>query len=84
MPSDYYSEEASHFRIVVFRHWVNHCGANPFAMRVGGDESNISLFLDPRNRDLGASKLAALEELELFWNLVNQKIQKIMAILLHP
>jgi len=75
LPSNPYSEEGSHFRILVFRHWVSHNGENPFAMRWGGDEPPISLFLDPRNQTLGPSKLPAIEELEAFWSLVNRKCQ---------
>ncbi len=35
LPRDPYSEEGSHFRIVVFNMWVNHCGVNPLHFRAG-------------------------------------------------
>ena len=79
LPPDPYSDEGSHFRIVVFRHWVNHCGENPFFIRRGDEtQPHISLFLDPRDRNLGGSKFPAIDELEAFWNLVNDKCQRII------
>jgi len=80
LPQNPYSEESSHFRILVFRHWVNHTGVNPFHFRWGA-EPNTSLVLDPRDRSLGASKLAAMDELESFWNLVNDKCEQVIGIL---
>jgi hypothetical protein len=81
LPQNPYSEEGSHFRILVFRHWVSHYGENPFVIRWGGDEPHISLFLDPRYPNLGGSKLPALDELEAFWSLVNDKCQQVIEIL---
>jgi hypothetical protein len=80
LPHDPYSEEGSHFRIVVLRHWVNHCGENPYRSR-RGNEAKVSLVLDPRNPSAGDSNLAAVDELETFWSLVNNKCQQISAIL---
>jgi len=77
LPQNPYSDEGSHFRILVFRHWVNHCGANPFFLRLGS-EPPISLFLDPRNPSIGGSKLSAVAELEAFWKLVNDKCQLVI------
>jgi hypothetical protein len=57
---------------MVFRNWVNHYGENPFAMRIGAEPPS-SLFIDPRNPELGGSKLHAFDELELFWKLVADK-----------
>ena len=72
LPATPYTDEWNHFRIMVFRNWVNHYGENPFAMRIGA-EPPISLFIDPRNPELGGSKLHAFDELELFWKLVADK-----------
>jgi hypothetical protein len=80
LPRNPYSEEGSHFRIVVFRHWVNHCGENPFHFRWGA-EPTASLVLDPRNRSAGNSNLAVIVELETFWSLVNDKCQQVIKIL---
>ncbi len=80
LPRDPYSEEGSHFRIVVFNIWVNHCGVNPFHFRAGA-KPGASLVLDPRAPPAGYSKLAAVDELETFWKLVNDKCQRIIGIL---
>ena len=80
LPRDPYSEEGSHFRIVVFNHWVSHCGVNPLRFRSGA-EPNASLVLDPRNPSAGNSNLAAIDELEKFWSLVNDKCPRIIGIL---
>jgi hypothetical protein len=80
LPQNQYSDNWHHFRIMVFRHWINHCGENPFAMRVGS-QPRISLFIDPRDPALGGSKLAALDELGIFWHLVNSKCYTILNML---
>jgi hypothetical protein len=80
LPHDPYSEEGSHFRIVVYRHWVNHCGENLLHFR-SGPEPNVSLILDPRNPSAGTSNLAATDELETFWSLVNSKCRRIIGVL---
>ncbi len=72
LPRDPYSEEGSHFRILVYRHWINHCGENPLHFRSGA-EPKVSLVLDPRNPSAGNSNLATIIELETFWSLVNDK-----------
>ena len=78
LPATPYTDDWTHFRIMVFRNWVNHYGQNPFAMRVGGSEPPISLFIDPRHRELGSSKLHAFDELELFWRLVADKCNLVL------
>lgn len=79
LPLNPYSDEGFHFRMLVFRHWVNHWGENPFCIRVGDEtQPHISLFLDPRNPSLGGSKFPAIEELEKFWGLVNDKCKLII------
>ncbi|MGA2523761.1 MAG: hypothetical protein ABSF65_06370 [Candidatus Bathyarchaeia archaeon] len=80
LPRDPYSEDGSHFRIVVYTYWVNHCGENPLHFRSGA-EPNVSLILDPRNPSAGSSKLAAIDELQTFWSLVNDKCRRIIGIL---
>lgn len=77
LPQNQYSDEWNNFRILVFRHWVNHCGETPFAMRIGS-EPRISLFIDPREPTLGGSKVAALDELEAFWKLVDGRCRAIL------
>jgi hypothetical protein len=80
LPHDPYSEDGSHFRIVVYRHWINHCGENPLHFR-SGPEPKVSLVLDPRNPSAGTSNLAVVDELETFWSLVNSKCRRIIGIL---
>lgn len=80
LPRDPYSHEGRFFRIIILTQWVNHCGENPFNSRRGA-EAKVSLILDPRNPSAGDSKLDAIDELETFWSLVNQKCQQITAIL---
>ncbi len=80
LPPDPYSEEGSHFRIMLLRNRVCHHGRNPFHFRRGSDPP-CSLFLDPRDRkETEGSPRPALEELTLFWNLVNDKCEKILSM----
>lgn len=80
LPSNPYSDEGSHFRILVLRHWVCHYGNNPFFFRIGSTPES-SLFLDPRDRSLNGSQRHAIDELNHFWKLVNSKCQQIIAYL---
>lgn len=78
LPQDPYSEDGTHFRIILFRNRVCHHGRNPFFFRVGSDPP-CSLFLDPRNRTTGSAN-PAMDELILFWKLVNDKCEKVLAL----
>lgn len=78
LPKDPYSEEGSHFRIMLLRNRVCHHGRNPFHFRQGS-EPPCSLFLDPRDRqEKEGSCKPATEELALFWQLVNDKCEHIL------
>ena len=77
---DQYSEDASHFRIILLRNRVCHHGRNPFHFR-RGSEPTCSLFLDPRDRqEKEGSYKPAIEELSHFWELVNDKCERILSI----
>lgn len=80
LPSKPYSDEGSHFRILILRHWVCHRGNNPFFFRIGQTPES-SLFLDPRDPNLDGSKKPAIDELDHFWNLVNSKCKRILGYL---
>ncbi len=80
LPSDPYSEEGSHFRIMVLRNRVCHHGRNPFHFRVGSVPP-ASLFLDPRDPKLASSQKPALDELNYFLELVNDKCQQVLKLL---
>jgi len=92
LPSDSYSEGGSHFRgflapkmgqkppKMVLRNRVCHHGHNPFYFRLGSVPLT-SLFLDPRDPNLGASQKSALDELNYFFELVNGKCQQVLELL---
>lgn len=77
LPPDPYSEEGCHFRILVLRNRVCHHGHNPFFFRVGSTPRS-SLFIDPRNPNLGGSLEPAIDELNRFWKLVDDKCQQVL------
>lgn len=77
LPPDPYSEKGCHFRILVFRNQVCHRGHNPFFFRIGSTPRS-SLFIDPRNPNLGGSQKPAVDELNHFWKLVNDKCQQVL------
>ena len=80
LPQDQYSDDASHFRIILLRNRVCHHGRNPFHFR-RGSEPPCSLFLDPRDRqEKEGSCKPAIEELSHFWELVNYKCEQILSI----
>ncbi len=80
LPADAYSEEGSHFRILLMRNHVSHQKDSPFFFRQGS-EPRSSLELDPRRPHLGGSNRAVLCELKLFHELVSTKCDKILALL---
>ena len=80
LPLNPYSDEGSHFRILVLRHWVCHYGHNPFFFRIGSTPRS-SLFLDPRDQTLNGSQRPAIDELNHFWELINSKCQQIIGYL---
>jgi len=80
LPPDPYSDKGCHFRIIVFRNRVCHHRDNPFFFRAGS-ELQCSLFVDPRDTSIGGSKKPALDELNHFWELVNDKCQRVLALL---
>ena len=80
LPADAYSEEGSHFRILLLRNYVSHQRDSPFFFRQGS-EPRSSLELDPRCGRLGGSKRAALCELQLFHELVSKKCTQILELL---
>jgi len=82
LPPNPYSDEGCHFRILVHRHRVTHQTRNPFFIRVvvpGPPKS--SLFLDPRDPKSKGSKKLVIDELNEFWDLVNDKCQKVLTLL---
>lgn len=85
LPTDPYSEDGCHFRILRYRNRVCHHGHNPFHFRVYLGSSNLkpptSLYLDPINQSLGSSDKSAIEELNRFYDLVEYKCQRILAML---
>jgi hypothetical protein len=76
LPADPYSEDGSHFRIIVFRNFVTHIRHNPFFFRLGSFPA-ASLRLDPRlpadHPGGNGSIRPVFEDLELFHQLVLQK-----------
>ncbi|MBN1763377.1 MAG: hypothetical protein JW878_09960 [Methanomicrobia archaeon] len=85
LPSDPYSEEGCHYRIVVYRNRVCHHGNNPFCFTVScgspSEDPSTSLLLDPRDETHDASKESAISELNRFYELVDEKCQQVLAML---
>jgi len=85
LPPDPYSDAGCHYRIVVYRNRVCHHGNNPFCFRAYIGSPNelppTSLFLDPRYRNLGASKESAISELNRFYELVKAKCLQVLKML---
>lgn len=81
LPPDPYSPEGSHFRIILLRNRVCHHGRNAFHYRMGSSsEPPCSLSLDPRDKGDKGSSRPIIEELILFWNLVNDKCEEILSM----
>lgn len=87
LPQNPYSDEASHLRILLIRHFVCHLGNNPFHFRQGSTLPRSSLVLDPRElfdpnvTNPRSSRVAALDELNHFFVLVENKCRRIIAYL---
>jgi hypothetical protein len=83
LPSDPYSEEGSHFRIVVFRNVASHIRNYPLNLYVfagSPDAPYVCLYLDPRflQGQRTPSKREAFEELALFLELVTSKCNSVL------
>ena len=83
-PSDPYSDEGNIYRIYNYRHQVAHRGTNPFLFRIGPDfdrERSVSLLLDPRDPQSGASSKTIQEDMEAMARLVEQSCGHILGLL---
>ena len=81
-PDDWYSDEGCHYRIVVLRNRVSHHGNNPFFFSVGaGLKTSTHLFLDPRQPQRDRSERPAIEELNRFLQLVDDKCAQVIECL---
>jgi hypothetical protein len=86
LPADPYSEEGSHFRIMVVRHFVSHIRHSPLSIQVyvgSSRASSATLFLDPRlphvpQDQRTQSKREVFEELTLFLELVTAKCNLVL------
>lgn len=74
---DFYTTEASHFRVVLFRNFVTHRHHNAFLFKVRESGARTThLLLDPRTklaRPESASTLEASDEMDKFLKLVTEK-----------
>ena len=83
LPTDPYSEEGSHFRILVFRNFVSHIRHSPLNINVyvaSPHPSSAYFFLDPRLPHMPKdqrtpSTREALKELELFFGPGHVQVQ---------
>jgi hypothetical protein len=86
LPDDPYSEEGSHFRIILFRNFVSHTQHSPLSIQVyvgSSRASSATLFLDPRlphvpQDQRTQSKREVLEELTFFLELVTSKCNLVL------
>lgn len=83
IPRDPYSEEGCHFRILLYRNIIAHEMNFPFRFNldVQSGKRTFNLLLDPRDKDTIASIKPGIEEMNYFWQLVNDKCQNIIALL---
>jgi hypothetical protein len=81
-----YSDEGSHYRIIVFRNFVSHIRHNPMSMKVfigTSDPSSTHLFMDPRlphtpKDQRTPSNRSVIDELALFLELVISKCNLVL------
>lgn len=81
LPADPYSEDGSHFRIILFRNFVSHIRHSPFLFCCGGPhDRSAHLFLDPRRPpdQRTPSRHEAFEELRLFLDLIRSKCDLVL------
>lgn len=79
--SPIYSDTNNHLRIMILRHRVCHRGDNPFRLSWGSTRPRCSLLIDPRHSNAQHSKKHVFTELELFLDLVRDKVEQVMLIL---
>lgn len=85
-----YSDEGSHYRIIVFRNFVSHIRHNPVSMNVSmnvvngtSDPPSTNLFIDPRlphtpQDQRTPSNRSVIDELALFLELVISKCNLVL------
>jgi len=82
LPQDPYSEEGSHFRIILMRNRVCHHDMAGFSiLAIVPGLIKKRLFIDPRDPKPNGSKKLVIDELNEFWGLVNDKCQKVLKLL---
>ncbi len=82
LPQDPYSEEGSHFRIILMRNIVCHQDMAGFSiLAIVPGLIKKRLFIDPKYPNKGGSKKLVVDELNEFWDLVNDKCQKVLKLL---
>ncbi|GAH57600.1 unnamed protein product [marine sediment metagenome] len=82
LPQDPYSEEGSHFRIILMRNIVCHQDMVGFSILViVPGPPKTRLFIDPKYPNKGGSKKLVVDELNEFWDLVNDKCHKVLKLL---
>lgn len=82
-PSDPYSEAGYIYRAINYRNQVTHRHRNPLCFifnihidavtEIAKEETTVHLHLDPRNSDMGVSKVAVLMELEAMYGIFDHR-----------
>ncbi len=82
LAQDPYSEEGSHFRIILMRNIVCHHAPAGFSILViVPGPPKTRLYIDPRYPNKGGSEKLVIDELNEFWDLVYDKCQKVLKLL---
>lgn len=74
------SPEGYMFRFFVHRHVMTHQRPGNLFIRRGSSPES-SLFIDPRDRSLGASPRSAIDELREMYSLVSQRCESVLGLL---
>ena len=86
IPPDPYSDEGYLYRVYNYRHQVTHRHRNPLHFQlpppVGVKGSaGVSLWIDPRDPNVGPSSKQAQDELSYMFNLIKEHCERILSLI---
>ncbi len=88
LPRDPYSEEGSHYRIIIYRNFITHRSYNPIKVKMPGRSVHLIIYphhpsylSDPRDPYNNNSEETILDELKYFHKLVQEKCKNIINML---
>jgi len=79
LPLDPYSDLGRHTRIIIYRNFITHRSRNPNCFRT--TTWALHLFLYPNDKNSNVSNNTVIEEMDIFYKLVEDKCEKAIKLI---